>query len=459
MRKLASVCALFALMPVLGLGQLATTLHPQAEAFRTQHQAFTVGPPIPADQFEYVVSTEYEPRGCDWILVEHRSRSDEDGATWQDNSPIPPTKLSFFNPRTRQLRPFPAELHSKSQSWALRSGRGNVVVVESRSRTQDEIQPARAYAIQCLDGRTLELPNHSQYHVIDSEKFIIHSEGKVHILHWGGESREVALDRPAKYVNPTIDPAIFVISDGSYDRGRGELRLDTRTGTTTQIERLAYDIAVAAIRSDIQLVYAFRDNYEEQAELSITGYQDHNAPLMLEAKRFVPLPSGVLPHQYPTRVRLTGDFRTHVRLPDRLFQNAWPGSFGLLFTHDADRHFVWYLRDNQMMLREITPLPLADYEEYVRLKFRERALSYVEMVGKWASYAMSYDSNASKLSFQDLVTTYITDKRLLDQFVFFGDPADSKDNPSEILGYLDTPYGRATVAWDGSARWVPKAAP
>lgn len=459
MRMIASVFALLATMPMLAFGQLATTLHPQAEAFRTRDQAFIVGPPIPADQFEYVVSTEYEPRGCDWILVEHRSRSGEDGATRQSNSPNPPTKLTFFNPRTRQLRPFPAELHSKSQSWALRSGRGDTVVVESRNRSQSDRQPALTYAIHCIEGRTIELPSHSQYHVIDSEKLIIHSESKVHILHWGGESKEVALDRPAQHVNPTLDPAIFVISDGSYDRGRGELRLDTRTGTTTQIERLAYDISVGAIRSDIQLAYAFRDNYEEQAELSITGYQDHNAPLMLEAKRFMPLPSGALPHQYPTRVRLSGDFRTHVRVPDRLFQNAWPGSFGLLFTHDADRHFVWYLRDNQMMLREITPLSLADYEEFVRLKFRERALSYVEMVGKWASYAMSYDPNASKLSFRDLVTTYITDKRLLDQFVFFGDPTDFKNNPSEILGYLDTPYGRANVTWDRKVSWVPKAAP
>jgi hypothetical protein len=112
-----------------------------------------------------------------------------------------------------------------------------------------------------------------------------------------------------------------------------------------------------------------------------------------------------------------------------------------------------------MMLREITPLSLSDFEEFVRLKFRERALSYVEMVGKWTSYAMSYDSNASKLSFRDLVTTYITDKRLLDQFVFFGDPADFKNNPSEILGYLDTPYGRANVTWDRKVSWVPKAAP
>ena len=104
-------------------------------------------------------------------------------------------------------------------------------------------------------------------------------------------------------------------------------------------------------------------------------------------------------------------------------------------------------------------MSLADYESYVRHKFQERALSYVEMVSKWTSYALSNDANASKLPFRDYVSMYVTDKRLLDQFVFFGDPADYKNNPTEIMGYLDTPYGRANITWDRKVRWVPKPAP
>lgn len=440
-------------------GQEARNLHPEAEAFRTRDKAFIVGPPVAVSDFEYVASTEYGSRGCDWILVEHRSRWEEDGATWRTETTTTPTKLTFFNPRTKQLRPFPEELRSKAQSWALRSGRGDVVVVESRNQPRDEGQPTHAFAIHCVEGRTLELPNNSQFHVIDTANFIMHSEGKVRILHWSGESKEVALDRPAKDVFPTRDPDIFVVSDGLYDAVRGGIRLDTRTGETSRMGRLDFDNALIANRPDILLYYTFQDNYEQYADLSVAGFQDSTAPLMLEAERFRPLPSGVMPHQYPTRVRLTGDFRSYVRVPDRLFQNAGPGSFGLLFTHGADRHFAWYLRDHQMMMREVTPMSLADYESYVRHKFQERALSYVEMVGKWTSYALSNDANASKLPFRDYVSMYVTDKRLLDQFVFFGDPADYKNNPTEIMGYLDTPYGRANITWDRKVRWVPKPAP
>ncbi|MCZ8138044.1 MAG: hypothetical protein ACK5R7_06450 [Armatimonadota bacterium] len=459
MLRFVSVMAVFAALSAVVYGQTKGTLHPEAEAFRTRDKAFMVGPPVAVSHFEYVVSTEYGSRGCDWILVEHRSRWEEDGATWRTETTTTPTKLTFFNPRTKQLRPFPEELRSKAQSWALRSGRGDVVVVESRDQSGIDGQSTHAFAIHCIEGRTLELPKNSQFHVIDAAKFIVHSEGKVRILQWSGESKEVALDRPAKNVYATRDPAFFVISDGVFDTARGGILLDARTAKTNEMGRLDFDGALIANRADLILSYVYQNNFEEHADLSISGRQDFNAPLMLDAERFKPQRSGVMPHQYPTRVRLTGDFRTYVRVPDRWFQSAGPGDSGLLFTHGADRHYAWYLRDHQMVLREITPIPLADYEQHVRRIFQERALSYVEMVGKWTSYALTNDPNSQKLSLRDFVTTYLRDKRLLDQFVFFGDPADYKNNPTEIMGYLDTPYGRANVTWDRKVSWVPKPAP
>ncbi|MFN8852365.1 MAG: hypothetical protein ACK5XS_05000, partial [Armatimonadota bacterium] len=110
--RFVSVMAVFAALSAVVYGQTKGTLHPEAEAFRTRDKAFMVGPPVAVSHFEYVVSTEYGSRGCDWILVEHRSRWEEDGATWRTETTTTPTKLTFFNPRTKQLRPFPEELRS-----------------------------------------------------------------------------------------------------------------------------------------------------------------------------------------------------------------------------------------------------------------------------------------------------------------------------------------------------------
>ena len=89
-------------------------------------------------------------------------------------------------------------------------------------------------------------------------------------------------------------------------------------------------------------------------------------------------------------------------------------------------------------------------------------------MAKWAGVALNIytadfdDKFPDSVGWRDALRPYLKDETVLRRFVYLGNGQRSTEigDPSEeVMGYVDTPYGRATVAWDSRARWVPKETP
>ena len=137
---------------------------------------------------------------------------------------------------------------------------------------------------------------------------------------------------------------------------------------------------------------------------------------------------------------------------------------GFALNRHGEPGAAWFIRDGHLFVRQIEKMALAEYEAYVVRLVQIQAMD----MAKWAGVALNIytadfdDKFPDNVGWRDALRPYLKDENVLRRFVYLGNGQRSTEieDPSEgVMGYLDTPYGRANVTWDRKVSWVPKPAP
>ncbi|HCM74269.1 MAG TPA: hypothetical protein PLS15_02960 [Fimbriimonadaceae bacterium] len=424
-------------------------LHPEADAFRAGDSAYLLAPTRPVEAFDFILSVKECMEPCPWLLIEHRARIAQDTATHPQLDTPPATQLSFYNPATRQTRPFPPELNTPPKEWSIMSGGENTVIVGSIR----EFVP-QFWAIRCDTGQTMRLPAKSRAWVVDNERFfVVEPEG--HFLYsWSGNPQPLDFQGWSTDIRRTSEPTLFLM------RLKGQ-------GGAVNWQTIDFKInQVASISSEAAEKLLFEAHpalaVQSQPSSDAPGLQTawlrsngRESPISLHGPGIMQATSeSRMPHELDSQARISGDIR----------DNGWYVPAGILNAATSKGGVVWFLRDHQLFLRDVVPMSLAEYEQYVRRLVQERAMRQAKQmaIGLFIYSADHDDQMPENAGWRDAVTPYLKDKSTLDGIVYLGNGErinEIQDITTGNMGFLDTPYGRANMRWDGSIRWVPKETP
>lgn len=424
-------------------------LHPEADLFRTAGFAYIVSPAYPSPDFGYVTYASSSHRGSDWILVEHRERTSHDSATTIAHTDPSVTKWTLFNPRTNQRVSLPTSKLPSAKNWRHSGGRGDIVIVNAYDGTDRIAVKSHSYAVNCSSGETLNLSIDANVFVIDDSEFLVQSENSLSVMNWSGEHRPLRTLPPSSRIHQSRNAEEYFVIITSPNRVPARYILAINSGQLTQMQDLDYHVAAWNSQPDISVRNSTARGQPHYTETWISGNNPYITDAVMLPVFFTDHPSGLKPHEHRTGVRV---------LSTEFARSATP-NYGLIYSHELPTHYCWYLQDHAIILRRIENVPLAQYEEHVKVRMRTQAEEYARQVAGWATYALNQSAESARMEMRDLVSLYMNDESLLSQFVFSGKASEFFADPAQTMGYLDTPYGRANVTWDRKVSWVPKPAP
>ncbi|HAY13040.1 MAG TPA: hypothetical protein PLB31_06335 [Fimbriimonadaceae bacterium] len=433
-------------------GQQTSTppvLHPEADAFRLGDQAFLMAPARPIPAFDFVVSVQGGWGPSDWLLIEHRKRTPLDSTTRLTDQVPPATSYSFYNWKRNQLRPLPNNLYSEKA--VLLDAVGDTAIIGTQPADESREFEYRPHGIQILTGRTMALPE-AHLLVTGDSRFVAETDKTVSLLGWNEERRVIASDGGIYEVFRLSNPLQFIFT--SYANGRQSLsfKVDVRTGESRPIENEAVrqELDNATRAGSVE----FRPEADDSSSLAayIAGDEESGQILNL-TNDDLPLGSedGRLPHELNSLGYVARDL---AELPDM-------GSAGVVVKVDSNLEAAWFIRNGILFLRTIETMPLSEYEAYVREIVKIKAISMAKQTGVACNiYAADYDDHFPlNAGWKDALDPYMKNSTIMRRVTYLGDGQNYNDfdDPSEgVMGYVDTPYGRATFAWDSTTRWVPR---
>ena len=123
--------------------------------------------------------------------------------------------------------------------------------------------------------------------------------------------------------------------------------------------------------------------------------------------------------------------------------------------------YVLYSFKGSLFVRRIQELTAQAYEQFLASEAQKNAMSKAKQVMLGLlMYAVDYDDEIrTNLSFPLDIEPYLRNSKVADGFVYTfagGDLQKYSSAPTEIVGYVDTKYGRATAYLDGHVEWESK---
>lgn len=437
------------------LGQQAGTspaLHPEADAFRAGDKAYIVAPARPVGNFDYVISASQSGSYNEWLLVNHRRRTEQDSSPWQANS-TPAVEQSFYNVRQHQARPFPPELRGKVGQWRLQSAQFDIVILELNSAptNEKEARNLETWIVNCRTGKTMQIPANAGARVLSEDWFLYIDDAGTRFLNWNGETRPMNLDLSQFLPMYSKDPYEILFRHRNDAQSNEWYALSGRTG---DVRKLTTDEARAIqrdYRPNIRFVPVLDVAHTNSQSIWVRGFTSVDAEDLSSSTMFLRGPSGQLPHELDTKSKVASDLKGR----DYIM------SAGMSSELTNARHHIWYVRDHQLMVRTIVEMPLADYEAYVRNLVQSRAMELAKMAAVvFNVYSIDKEDKLPTSSeWRDVLAPYLKDKSLLDRVTYLGNgekTTEIENISNTLMGYVDTPYGRATFAWDSTTRWVPR---
>lgn len=437
------------------LGQQSGTspaLHPEADAFRAGDKAYIVAPARPVGNFDYVISASQSGSYNEWLLVNHRRRTEQDSSPWQVHS-TPVAEQSFYNVRQHQARPFPPELRGKVGQWRLQSAQFDIVILELNSvpTNENEARNLETWIVNCRTGKTMQLPANAGARVLSEDWFLYIDDAGTRFLNWNGETRPMNLDLSQFLPMYSKDPYEMLFRHRNDAQSNEWYVLSGRTG---DVRKLTSDEARAIqrdYRPNIRFVPVLDVAHTNSQSIWVRGFTSVDAEDLSSSTVFLRGPSGQLPHELDTKSKVASDLKGR----DYIM------SAGMSSELTNARHYIWYVRDHQLMVRTIVEMPLADYEAYVRNIVQSRAMELAKMAAVvFNVYSIDkQDKLPTSSEWRDVLAPYLKDKSMLDRVTYLGNgekTTEIENISNTLMGYVDTPYGRATFAWDSSTRWVPR---
>ena len=435
-------------------GQPTKILHPEAQVFRAGDHAYIIGPPSPIDILGFVQSVSVAPGSSGWVLISRRRRIDTDAATTLPALQEYETSYSLFNVVFGEWRPLERLPYADAPSLRIIHGAGHVVIFATMGAVNEPQRSSKQFAYNGMTGQFLSLPDNEDAWVLDDQRFLIQAEGRLTILNGNGERTPVTPEGTKYNVTLTSNPSQFLLSHKVGDRNVQWSLLDA---STNRITALTLDQAMALDHRNVRPLRIVQEPDPHAAD-TFTAWidrADSKAPRVLPNSFLTPgLHGGKLPHEVDTSVRLAAEL---VRTNTFAFS-------GLTYNAMNQPSAAWFVRNHQLFTRSIEAMSLAEYEAHVRKSVQEQAMNRAKTVATAIMiYCSDYDgATPANPNWQDAVKPYLRDATSMNGIVYLGEgkPLSEIENPSStFMGFLDTPYGRVNMAWDGSARWVPKATP
>lgn len=454
MRPRLLMAALSLLFAGIAYGQPTKILHPEAQVFRAGDHAYIIGPASPIDILGFVQSVSVAPGSSGWVLISRRRRTDMDAATTLPRLQEYETSYSLFNVVTGEWRPLDRLPFADAPSMRIVHGAGHVVIFATMGAVNEQQRSSKQFAYNGMTGQFLSLPDNEDAWVLDDQRFLIQAEGRLTILYGNGDRTPVTPEGTKYSVTLTSNPSQFLLS---HKVGERNVQWSLFDATTNRITAISLDEAIAMDHRNVRPLRVVQEPDPHAAD-TFTAWidrADRKTPRDLLNSFLTPgLHGGKLPHEVDTSVRLAAEL---VRT------NTFALS-GLAYDAQNQPSAAWFVRNHQLFTRSIEAMPLADYEAHVRKSVQEQAMNRAKTVATAIMiYCSDYDgATPTHPNWQDAVKPYLRDAASMNGIVYLGDgkPLSEIEKPATtFMGFLDTPYGRVNMAWDGSVRWVPKAAP
>ncbi|MFN3963090.1 MAG: hypothetical protein ACK4NQ_08955 [Fimbriimonadaceae bacterium] len=429
-----------------------TALHPEIDAFRSGDKAYVVAPPRPVAAFDYVVEVQPSFDGAEWMLVQHRSRRAQDGAAHISVSDfMSPTETSLYHPGRNMVRPLPSAL--PAGQLFLDSGVGDVVILSVMPSEANAPPTPRKFALDVPTGRMMELSDEKHVLVVNNNWFLTRREGQLSLVNWNGDRRPIPMDQSPSHIRPLGESGRFVVGTLDANRRTTWHLLDINSG---RIEPADNDTVLKA--HDLMgnppglMILPEPDRPESHtawfANPEGKDFLDFASPTVVWG-----LPDGRLPHELDSRAVLAGDL-------DKFLYGVPAG-----YASGLGRNLgaAWYVRDRMMFVRQVEEMSIADYAKYIARFAQNRAMFMAKMVGVALNTAAFENDGRlpENAGWRDSVKRLIPDSALLSRVTYLGDGQRMSElqDLRGVMGFIDTPYGRANISYDSSVRWVPKETP
>jgi hypothetical protein len=455
--------AIVALLTVAAWAQEAPVLHPKADVFRHRDRAYIMAPARPIPSFDLVVSVQRSYRPSEWLMIEHRKRLPVDStARFQEQDP-PATTYSFYHPERNQIRPLPAGAPPGSK--AIIGAVGDVVLIGQgwyASEAEEDVTSRTSFALHIPTGRTLNMPEDANIRVIDEQRFLVDSEDKYWLLNWEGERKNVPVEGNPGLILNTTNPAQFVYAIRLSNETIQSYLLDVNTGKSIPISDEEME---AAIQDDPPSLEVYQEPQAGRPG-TFTAWLGHGRQVSPEEDNLKAELSLADPNLSEMRAdgRLPHELDSRGYIASELVDEGAPSPAGIALNRHAEPGVAWFIRDGLLFVRQVETMTLEEYEAYVVRLVQIEAMN----IAKWAGVALNIytadhdDKFPDNVGWRDALRPYLQDENALRRMEYLGNGQRSTEieDPSDgVMGYVDTPYGRATVAWDSRVRWVPTAAP
>ncbi len=426
----------------------------RADAFRAGEKAYVVGAPTPLGAFDYVTNVNVAPGSSGWALVTHRRRTPEDAMT---NPPRPVERqlsYSLFNLATGKVHHLKDGFLPTMPGVTMTHAAGDIVVFGTVGAIFASDRQTKQIAYDCRTSRTLDLPENEDAWVLNDQEILTTFEGRFWIMNWNGERKSLTSEVAENTVTLTPNPSQFVVMS-STGSGRPQwLLLDAKAQTVTPIS-----MEEAASRS-LPGARPLQVRQEADSEIATT----FSAWIEGRNQKAPQARGSVLTAQASSDTRLPHELDSSARIAADMRSSSLYALVGTTYDATNQPNAAWFVRNEQLYVRRISELPLSDYEAYVRGTVQLNAMNRAKMVAVAAMlFSADHDgATPENKGWQDALRSYLRDPSAMDGIVYLGDGKlrNEIENPSStFMGFLDTPYGRVNMAWDGSARWVPKPAP
>lgn len=447
--------------PVLILSALAAAQQPpvigEINAFRTEKHAYLVHP-LEDLGLEGVVSVE--AISVNAIFVVSLNRDARESTNGNDSSPALQASVMRIDNRRQVILPVPAF-------------RANDYFRQPRSPWISGVNCAIQFPVSESDPGTLiwintetlrvtSLPgNYDPVGMFDTSRILCDTVEQLVAVNQQGNIVG-QWDAPANAILQEFDELTKVATFFRGTRNPAEnswFTLNLATGQAESFTQTEFWALYAQMQSE-------REFANQEPERSDTGFGVESVAIADETRAVVGQWWRIYPSQRElvttiARTDRTGEDQTNPisQLPHELPRGC-PVVIGGSEVQLVGTGLVVILRESRVQIRRIQEISLEDYEALIREEYKQKALRTSKQIGiALHIYSADYDDFLPpNANWKDNIQPYLNDRDMVAQFVYLGDglATSSYDDLTQPLGYIDTPYGRAIVRVDASARWVPR---
>lgn len=432
--------------------QNPTALHPDIDAFRSGDKAYVIAPPRPVAAFDYIEMVHAPPGGSEWLLVEHRQRRAQDAMSHiKEEDFLQPVETSLFHPGRNIVRPLPTALPPGRRY--IGGGQGDVVTLTIAPQVSSNREDLRIYAVHAPTGRYMELEGENQVWVVDDGRFLTEKEGRLWLLDWNGERQSIPWDRTANWVMPTGEVGKFALGTRTPERSLDWYLLDVNTREIQALNQEGLENAYALQRAAPSVMNVpepgrpdtFSAWFGNEEATDLFEFDDPSA--------IWGTPDGRLPHELDSRGFIAGDIST--------LQFGVPAGYSRGFGSKLGA--AWYVRDRMMFVRAVEEMSVADYAKYIASYVRRQAMNLAKQAGVAINIfsADNDDRLPENAGWREATGPYLKNNSILGRVTYLGngERLTEVQDLQSVMGFIDTPYGRANISYDSSVRWVPKVTP